>query len=528
MNFVNYISDSLGAGTLGSKISVGVYVAIAVLMLSGLACGVKRGFSKSIIRLFTVIAAAVGSLFAVVGLTNLLVNLINAADVQTVEELILSYVPDAASQLDPMIMHAAAEIGVDTAAIFIMMFVAVVVTPILFLLIFYLLRGILFPLYALLSGLVGAINYGKNILSTVCGGVVGALQGFIIALVILIPVSGVSGIVVEAKPMLYEEAPSEELTALYDDVLDDITDNPIFELVNTYGGKMAYRKMITVTIGGEKIDMADEIIGVMKAGAHALPLLSPEFDWTDPSEDEQQAFAKLVEDLGESSLLARGGSDALRAFASCVKNGSFELPMEGANAELLEAVIEMFSTSTPYSIQGDADTVVDVYFIMCERGLLVKFTEGNTEVLHESLTQRNENGDTIIDEIIARLNEYDRAKPIVRSFTKISLGLMHESMGLNSDTEALYQDVRNDLHNVLSHSREDFASEEEYRAAVREDLNTAFAENNLDIDESVKENMLDYIAENYGDTSNISDEDIDDAILSYYQSYSKAQEESGS
>lgn len=523
MNFVNYVSNSLGAGTLGSKISVGIYVLIAVLALSGLCCGVKRGFSKSIIRLFTVIAAAVGSLFAVIGLTNLLVNLINAPDIHTVEELILKYVPNAASQLEPMIMHAASEIGVETAAIFIMMFVAVVVTPILFLLIFYLLRGLLFPLYALLSGLVGAINYGKSLLSTICGGVVGLIQGLIIALVMLIPVSGVCGIVVEAKPMLYEEAPSEELHALYDDVLDDITDNPIFEVVNTYGGKMAYRKMITVTVGDSEIDMADEIIDVMKAGAHALPLLSPEFEWTDPSEDEKQAFAKLVEDLGDSNLLARGGSDMMRAFASCVDKGSFELPMSGANAELLRSVIDMFSTSTPYSIEGDADTVVDVYFIMCDRGLLVKFTEGNTEVLHETLTQINENGETIIDEIIARLNEYERAKPIVRSFTKISLGLMHESLGLNSDTEELYQDVKSDIHNVLSHNRESFATEEEYREAVRADLDAAFADNNLDVSEDVKENMLDYIAENYGDVDNISDEDIDDAILSYYQSYSKAQ-----
>ena len=53
-------------------------------------------------------------------------------------------------------------------------------------------------------------------------------------------------------------------------------------------------------------------------------------------------------------------------------------------------------------------------------------------------------------------------------------------------------------------------------------LSKYFKENNIELDEKTLENMSNYIADNYGDVGEITDEDVNRAILSYYSAYADA------
>ncbi len=526
MDFITYISDSLAKGTVGSYISVGVFGLIAVLALFGAYFGIMRGFSKSVIRFFTVGISAFGALFGTLAISNIIVNLTNVSDAGSLGELAEHYSPGALDSAPEALGALLSEMNSQTAVIFIMMIVCLLVTPILFISLFYLLKGITFIVYKLLAGLTGAISYDKGVVSAILGGVVGLVQGVAIAAVIVIPISGLVGVAENARGPLVDDAsePNEAIVSFYDTVIDDLADNPFFETVDKLGGATAYRKMVTVTINGEKLDMAKESSGAIKLVADAIPLANPDFHWADPSEEEKQAFSNIVTDIGGNELLASFVSDIMRGLAYAVDSGALELPFEGTNKVLMNDVMSVFKTSTKDNVEGDLDMIVDIYYIMCDRGILVSFDDGNADVLRELLTEKNENGDTVIDEILDRLNQNERGKPIVHSFTKISLSLMHESMGLHGDSAQLYEEVKDDLHTVLDHNRADFETEEEYKAAVKDDLDKALAENDLSIGEDVKQSMVDYIAENYGDKEEITDDDINDAILSYYNSYASNKE----
>ena len=104
---------------------------------------------------------------------------------------------------------------------------------------------------------------------------------------------------------------------------------------------------------------------------------------------------------------------------------------------------------------------------------------------------------------------------------------MQGALGMDEETEQLYEDVKNDLHTVLSHNKSDFDTPEEYRDAIKNDLDATLEKNDLSVSEDVREHMLDYIEENYSDTSEITDDDINNAILSYYNSYANAKENRG-
>ena len=65
MGYVEYFKAALAKGTIGSYISIGVFGLIAVYAFFGVYYGGSRGFSKSVIRLFTVASSAVLSLLTV-------------------------------------------------------------------------------------------------------------------------------------------------------------------------------------------------------------------------------------------------------------------------------------------------------------------------------------------------------------------------------------------------------------------------------------------------------------------------------
>ena len=170
--------------------------------------------------------------------------------------------------------------------------------------------------------------------------------------------------------------------------------------------------------------------------------------------------------------------------------------------------------------------LVDIYLIMCDRDLIEAYVSGDADRIRDVLTNKDENGVSAVDAILDRLNEYDRAKPIVTSFTKLSISTVMGSMQFDETTEELYQNVKEDITTVLNHNKSDFETEEEYKQAVTDDLNKAFEENNIVVEEEVKQGMVDYIAENFGDhEGEITEDDINEAILSYYKAYTDKKHE---
>ena len=102
MNFVDYINASLDKGSIGAYISVGIFALIGVSAFFGAYYGAARGFSKSVIRLFTVVASAVCALLLVSVMSNFIVQsaLEGAPEgAETVDALLEGYFPGLVDSL---------------------------------------------------------------------------------------------------------------------------------------------------------------------------------------------------------------------------------------------------------------------------------------------------------------------------------------------------------------------------------------------------------------------------------------------
>ena len=256
--YTDYISASLAKETLGANISVGIFALIGVFAILGVYYGVMRGFSKSVIRLFTVAASAVCALLCVMGIYDIIITsaLNSGGDVESVADLINHYFPGFVDSLPNIFKPVRAEMSAENATIFAMMIISVVISPVLFIALFYLFKIVSILLYELLAGLSGVISYGKGVVSTILGGIVGLAQGLLIAAVIIIPISGVCNVADYARETLIDgnENPNAYLTQAYD-IVDDLSDNPIFDVVDKFGGDIVFDKMITVDISGTKYNM---------------------------------------------------------------------------------------------------------------------------------------------------------------------------------------------------------------------------------------------------------------------------------
>lgn len=523
--YKNYITESMARGTIGSKISLGILAFIGVLAVLGAYTGVSRGFSKSVIRLFTVGASAVGALYLVITISKAIVNTATAGgSAQTVEGLLNSYFPGLVDSMPSMVRPILAEMSTGAATIFVMMLVAIILSPIFFILFFYTLRFASLFIYQLLSGLSGAISYGRSVASMIGGGVVGLIQGVLIAAVIIVPIGGMFNVAKEAREPLIgkSEEPNAYIQMAYDMVIDDVADNPVFGTISKFGGSIAYEKMISVTINGEKKDMGDECVSAIKVISNLFPFISSysDFNWKHPTATERDAIEGTVEAIGDNELLATLISDIIRAAAVSVNSGEIAIPVSGAAKPLLDDVMIMLSTCTKDTIEGDLDVIVDVYFILCDRSLFDAFTSHDPEALRHVLVDKDAEGNTAIDSLVNRLNQYDRTTPLVTALTKLSFTMMGDALGFDSDTTEIYENVKEGMKDVLNHNKSDFETEEKYKEAVYEDLDKALTENDLNLDEETKKVMVDYIADNYGDhEGEITDKEINDALLSYYKAY---------
>ena len=185
-----------------------------VFLIAGFLYGLWRGFSKSLTRLLIVVAVAVATFFVVPSLSHSLVtadisswNLsVGDTTVKTIQEFIIEYL----SGFDKVneFMNAS-----PTFTKFIQVLPEVLVNILLFIIFFFVVKMLSMIIYWILS----AIFFGKKKTEgknkhRFIGGIVGAVQGIIIACVILMPVFGLMNLAHTAEVALSESRTELETT----------------------------------------------------------------------------------------------------------------------------------------------------------------------------------------------------------------------------------------------------------------------------------------------------------------------------
>lgn len=529
-------------------VMISLYVLIGVLALIGLIKGLTRGICRQTVRSMTVICAAI---LAFIIARSLIPAIRNYVDGKTVGETVgavgLSGVYESA--LPEEMRNIVGCFDSEFLGTVVSLPIMTVVVPVLFVLLFVVLSAVLLLVHVILCGVLGFAKRKNNIATRLLGGVLGLVQGVAIAAILIFPAAGLLTVSAEAAEQIRAESTvgaGESTTAavplegevtdggtgdgetqrtfleIYDEILKPIYDSPVITLVNKCGGDAMMSAFCTDGEGEEKTDMREDIVAIIGVVNDASKMNG--MDMQKLTEDDKAKIDALIARIERSDYLSSVVAGFIRGIAVAVDSGYLEVQGEEPYKGIMESGIAVFRDTNGSTLHADLKTIRDVYFLMSDEDVILAFAGAEGAMsMEDALAQTDENGDTVIRRVSAMLNENEHTRSLTGVLTKVSVSVMAKAYGdgLGIDTEQTYENVKSGLSKISGIDKG--LTDEEYTAEVASTINTTLKDSEIDLEPGVVDEMAKYVTENYKEKldGELTDEELDDIIISYYDAYLK-------
>ncbi len=473
--------------------------AIIVLAIIGAIKGLTRGFARQLVRTLTIIGSVALSVWVATLLYNGLIGPFFANKTSAeIAETVLSFLDGLGISLG-ISLEWLSNFDAEVLQSLFTLPVTLILVPIIFSLVFVIVSGISILIHALISGLLGFRKSRNNGLTRVLGLVLGAVQGVAVALVIMLPLVGLTQTFTDTLAILNEQEEEDDEVLANLNNLYNKNFKPIQNSIITKAGKAIaldaiYDSLVIVDIQDEKFDSRETVPSIASLYVEFGKLEGADFK--DLTEEQQEAVRKAVDKIGDDDFLSTVISGALRGLSKCYGDVVLVEVEDAALQNLLDKAVLVFTTSDRKNIDDDLHTITEVYFVLCNDGVLDAFAEEGTDSMMEVFTTRNpETGTTAINDIIGVIKENPRTAPLVDMVAEFSVSLMAETLDLGEDGKKLYQDVSEDLDKTLQIQKDDYANEDEYIAAVSDSISQALTENSIDLPQEVIDEMAKKVSE---------------------------------
>lgn len=483
--------------------------------------GWKRGLFRQALHTGLTLLSAIIAFSVASSIGNELLSTL--ADTSTAE--LIAAIESASGPLPANVTGIISSIDLKLIDYLLMMPATTLIAPFLFTTIFLLLNWLFRIAYFILHKL---LPHGANLVFRLSGLGVGLIEGMLIAGCVLLPIVSITTIADDVMATVEESELAEsegvqEILDIYEQDFAPVTNNMAFGIVKTFGGKAALNNMATVKDGDIKMNMRDEMITTVRIALIA----STSFEGADmkaPNDTAKAGINAMLDELDDSYYLTTIVAGTLSGMARAVDGGHLNFELDSTYASLLNSAISVLKSTTVKTLDDDLDTIKNVYFILGDNEVLAALTAEDADV-SAILTQKNENGDTVINQVIDTINKNAHMSPLVTALTKLSLSVICETISVGENSDEIYDNLKGGLNTTLTEvKKDDYATEEEYREALSESINVTLIENDINLEPEIVSGIADHVAENYGDVDSLSDEEFNDVMLSYYDAYLKYQE----
>ena len=516
---MNYYIEALSAGTMASKLTLGMLGVVAGLVLLAALVGYLQGVVGQTMQM---LCSGLSALIAYFACRSSYATLLGFCEGKTIEELFSFFgLSGVFATLPPTVHDLFACFEADVASHLVSLPIALVMVPVAFVGLFLIVNLILSLVCLCVCGILGYTMNNNNVVTRLCGVAVGFLHGFAVAALVLVPVVGLlnfSGTVAEAT-----EDPESTVVTYYEEYLEHAHNSPLNRTLTKLGMDKIYAKLCGVHLaeGEPTVDSrvpAQKFIAIYTEiegfGEADLAHLTPE---------QKAKLYNVVDLVGDDTYLADIVAGLLRGFAhsDLVEDkllGDFDEPFRS----ILEEWVNLFATTDETTLKGDMTTVFDVFFLLSDSGVLDAFTQGN-DALIDSLTAKDDDGNTVIRRVVGVFEKNPRTASFVTSLGRLGLTLMADStdIGLTEESLETFEQLKTDiLSDVLTVREEDYEGDTAaYEAALSTALDTTLRDNGIEVEESVVDFMASYIAEHHTEIEEFDDMSLNDIILSYFDVY---------
>ena len=389
MDIISHVQEMLAKDTLSAYIALGIAGVCGVLMLLGALAGIRRGLMRQGVRFLTIIASVAISFFAATGITNGVLGFFEGKTLtEAIEQLAGS---EALEGMEPIVL--AIMNGISPAAVqqVLALPFAIFVAPIAFVLVFLIVSLLMGIVHKIISGACGFTKRKNNALTRLLGFVLGAFQGIVVTAVVLVPVSGLLGMIgntvaqierledasVMASTGDQDDDASDALDMsavldIYDEYLRDAVESPVLKLTNTLGGEFLSKQISTVKIAGKKQDARATIPSLVEIAVDAMSLA--DLDIENLTEDDKDTITGLIDKLMAEPLTSTIIVEGFRAVANAVVDEDAgildELELEAPLDDIIAAAVSVYTNSTVETVKSDLVTMCEVLFIVADSDLI--------------------------------------------------------------------------------------------------------------------------------------------------------------
>ena len=471
-----------------------------VLVGFGALIGLVRGFKRAFIHFLAVAVAFFGSLFACRYFLSNTEKVLNHPWTQKLLDLLKITVLDQLKEQVPDAYDLL--IGLPVA----------ILSPVFFTLIFFI-AAIVLWLVAVIIGFFAGPKHGLRLL----GGVIGAVQGAVITVAIMVPLCGlltnaVSAIdtIEEEKDDRYNVAAVDQLSGYKEQILS-LTDAPIYQLVDKYAGTPICNSLMRYKVGDKEVNVKDETDNVAALYAHSFPLIGTNVKAY--TQDQIDAMDKLVNDIDKSELFPRLIAAVLNAAGNAWNNGDAFLSIEApaVSDEFDEVMKELYkvlanTSAYPKSDAPDAKTEVAANFDTLVRLMDVFDNHGIFPIIDDGDAMKNKlsNDPTLIPDIRFALksNEYHNYDAVcdaleraaVKAVVASYIDIPEKSSPEYIEYHQMTTDIANALNGVNSSDLEAFFNDPDNY--IGSDVQTALDDNpDVEIDSEMISIAKDLLAD---------------------------------
>lgn len=524
----------------------GISAAITIIFIAILAFafykGVRRGLVRQSIRTGTIIISILLCFAVLAGVVNTIDSMLLDKTVGEVCESVNESVGEEVLSVNDLMGEPAETAGeqklydwvnnlnVSSARHLILVLSALLIFPMIFTASFVLISFLLEIVYALLCRLFGLSKKDHSKKNRLLGGLVGLVQGFIVATVIFLPFGNAFNTLGQmaevVEPLRNEDSDDIDVQSVTDflianDIFQDIYSGPI-KLTSKLGGNFLAKQISTVKIEGEKYDSRQLPVKYAELFKGFYDLEEYEANLPDPSEQDKKKLYDLIDIVLDDKLYSIIAADGVRFYGEGAKL-AYDIEKEDPEYsykpedEAYLALADIMSGVTHEGLKNDVEFAKELYEFLIGEGVLKALDSDDNDAAFDALLKTDATGKTVFRRTLDKLDNNYRTKPLVASLSKLSIALMleHEKEGsVNYDNiDEIYDGVRDGIQSI--NTIDASLSDDEYRVEVKNVINTTFVDHELEINDDIVNHISDYVIENYKGKE-ITEDDINDIIFDYY------------
>ena len=477
--------------------------ATVLIMVLNVLVGLRRGFSRGLLRLVTLLVAAVAAFFAAKAASASVAQMVAPA----LEQTFASNSDFAAFlQNNPVIGQSVGALA------------QMLIAPILFLLFYILFKSITLVVYWILCIFVKKTKFFA--FRWAWGALFGALAGVIGVLVFVTPVMGytqlLSNTITEAEALSTAMA-EMELDEYNQNYITPASKAPVASQIYNGVGSKLFRGLTTVKWQESDIDLASEWTAVIEVVDNAAAFSKrPMAEYGTAESEAAHAMAKGVENSHLLSSLAGG---ALNGISNAWLSGEAFMGIQKPNAGdesidvILNGLLRVFSTTSPEIIGEDLESFANIFdlFIKYEVFSKIGAEGGDQVVIHLSSSG-------FLTEVRQMLTASERMKPVVDAISDAGMRLLVRELGDPAKYLEEHKELLDNMSNVLKGAVNSEGQID--KATVSSGLQGVLAEKQVD----VPAEAVDIIAEGLVDEftveelNTLSTDELTDRLISRFGS----------